>query len=149
MRNWEGETQAEKIKNMPPVKLLLADGSEYEETGRIETIAGVVDATSGAVNFRAMFSNKQGLLRSGASGKVIIPETIKNAFLIPQKATFNQQDKVLTYKVQGDSVVQNIITVRSTFDGKSFAVLSGLNNGDKIVTDGIATLKNGKKIKIQ
>jgi RND family efflux transporter, MFP subunit len=149
MRNWNGNSQAEKIKNMPLVKLLLSDGSEYEEKGRIETISGVVDATSGAVNFRASFSNKNGLLRSGTSGKVIIPRTLKNILVIPQKATFSQQDKILAFKVQGDSVVQKAITVKSTPDGKSYAVLEGLASGDKIVTDGIATLKNGKKIKLK
>lgn len=149
MRNWPGNSQAEKIKNMPPVKLLLSDGSEYEQAGRIQTISGVVDPTSGAVNFRASFPNKQGMLRSGTSGKVIIPRTLKNVLLIPQKATFSQQDKILTYKLQGDSVVQKVILVKTTPDGQSYAVLDGLVNGDKIVTDGIATLKNGKKIKTQ
>jgi len=149
MRIWDGNTQAEKIKNMPYVTLLLSDGSEYEEKGRIETISGVVDATSGAVNFRASFSNKHGLLRSGTSGKIIIPRVLKNVLLIPQKATFNQQDKVLVYKVQGDSVVQQVVLVKTTPDAKNYAVLEGLEKGDKIVTDGIVTLKNGKKIKMQ
>ena len=149
MRSWEGNSQVEKIRNMPSVKLLLADGSEYEKPGRIETISGVVDAVSGSVNFRASFVNKLGLLRSGTSGKIIIPKTLKNILMIPQKATFSQQDKTLVYKVQGDSVVSKVITVKSTADGLSYAVLSGLEAGDKIVTDGIATLKSNAKIKQQ
>lgn len=149
MRNWDGSTQTEKIKNMPPVKLLLSDGSEYEESGRIQTISGIVDAATGAVNFRASFPNKQGFLRSGTSGKIVIPKILKNILVIPQKATFNQQDKVMAFKVQGDSVVQKSITVKSTPDGKSYAILDGLQNGDKVVTDGVATLRNGKKIKVQ
>jgi membrane fusion protein (multidrug efflux system) len=149
MRIWKGNTQAEKIKNMPLVKLLLSDGTEYEETGRIQTISGVVDATSGAVNFRASFSNKHGLLRSGTSGKIVIPRTLNNVLILPQNATFNQQDKVLVYKVQGDSVVQKVIKVQPTSDAKNYAVLEGLEAGDKIVTEGIISLKNGKKIKVQ
>jgi len=149
MRNWDGNTQTEKIKSMPSVKLLLSDGSEYEESGRIQTISGVVDATTGAVNFRASFSNKQGLLRSGTSGKVVIPRILKGVLVIPQKATFNQQDKVLAYKVQGDSVLQKTIIVKPTPDGKNYAIIDGLVTGDKVVTDGIATLRNGKKIKVQ
>jgi membrane fusion protein, multidrug efflux system len=148
LRSWKGGSQAEKIKNMPDVKLLLADGSEYEVPGRIETISGVMNAATGSINLRAKFSNKEGLLLSGTSGKIVIPKTLKNVFLIPQKATFSQQDKVLAYKVQGDSVVQKIITVASTPDGINYAVTSGLANGDKIVIDGISTLKNGKEIKI-
>ncbi len=149
LKNAKGNSQAEKIKNMPAVKLLLADGKEYTEQGKILTISGVVDATSGAVNFRAIFPNKQGLLRSGTSCKIVIPNVMKNVFVIPQKATYNQQDKVLVYKLQSDSVVQKTITVKSTPDGQSYAVTDGLSAGDKIVTEGIATLKNGKKIKVQ
>jgi membrane fusion protein, multidrug efflux system len=149
MRNWKGNTQAEKIKNMPPIKLILSDGSEYEEKGHILTISGVVDATSGSVSFRASFPNQHGLLRSGTSAKVIIPRCLKDVLVIPQKATFGQQDKILAYKVQGDSAVQQIITVKSTPDGKSYVVTNGLVKGDKIVADGILTLTNGKKIKVQ
>jgi Membrane-fusion protein len=119
MRIWEGNSQAEKIKNMPEVKLLLADGKEYEETGKIQTISGVVDAVSGSVNFRASFSNKEGILRSGTSGKIVIPRVLKNTILIPQKATMSRQDKVLVYKVQGDSVMQKVIEVLSTPDGQN------------------------------
>lgn len=149
MRRLEGNSQSEKIKNMPPVKLLLADGSEYEETGRIETISGVVDAVSGTVNFRASFDNSHGLLRSGTSGKIIIPNILNDVILIPQKATLNQQHKTIVYKVQADSVVQRVVTVKSTPDGQSYAVLNGLTSGDKIVTDGVATLRQGRKINVK
>ena len=149
LKEFKGSTQAEKIKHMPAVRLLLSDGTQYEQTGRIETISGVVDATSGAVNFRASFSNKHGLLRSGSSAKVVIPSEHKNAIVIPQKATFAQQDKVLVYKFQGDSVVQKVVSVKTTPDGQAYVVTEGLSVGDKIVTDGIATLSNGQKIKEQ
>lgn len=148
LRSWEGNTQAEKIKNMPALRLQLADGSIYEQPGKIETIAGAVDATSGSVNFRASFPNSQGLLRSGTSGKVIIPRLLKDVLYIPQKATISQQDKVLVYKVEGDSVVLKSIHVKITPDGQHYAVLDGINAGDKIVTDGIVSIKNGQKIKL-
>jgi len=149
LKEYKGTTQSEKIKNMPPVKLLLSDGTEYEETGRIETISGVVDATSGSVSFRALFPNKHGLLRSGSSAKVIIPSEHKGSIVIPQKATFAQQDKILVYKFQGDSVIQKVVSVKTTPDGQGYVVTEGLSVGDKIVTDGIATLTNGQKIKEQ
>ncbi|ACF14138.1 efflux transporter, RND family, MFP subunit [Chloroherpeton thalassium ATCC 35110] len=149
MLEWKGETKAEKIKNMPDVKFRLSNGREYEEPGRIETISGVVDKTTGAVSFRAAFPNKNGLLLSGTSGKILIPKVISNALVIPQKATFSQQDKIMIYKVLGDSVMQDVVKVKSTPDGRSYVVFDGLESGDKIVTDGIATLSNGKKIKVQ
>jgi membrane fusion protein (multidrug efflux system) len=149
LKSQQGNTQAAKIKNMPRVKLLLSDDTEYEETGKIETISGIVDAISGSVNFRASFPNKHGLLRSGSSGKIIVPQPVSNALVIPQKATFSQQDKVLVFKVVGDSVVQKAITVKATPDGQSYVVLDGLVSGDKIVSGSIATLKSGQKIKVQ
>lgn len=143
----EGTTQSEKIKNIPQVSLILADGSEYEEKGKIETITGTVDITTGSANFRAEFSNKSGKLRSGTSGKIIIPKTLENVFVIPQKATFSQQDKVLVYRFESDSVNQQIISVLSMPNGQDYAVTGGLSDGDKIVSDGVATLRNGMRIK--
>ncbi len=148
LRKLEGNSQSEKIKNIPPVKLTLADGSEYEEPGKIETISGVV-SNSGAVNFRAVFPNKQGLLRSGTSGKVVIPRLLRDVFLIPQTATYFMQDKVLVYKYTDGKISSVAINVEATPDGKSYAVLSGLSAGDIIVTDGVATLSDGMSIEIQ
>lgn len=142
----EGASQSEKIKNMPQVTLILSDGSEYEEKGLIETITGTIDITTGSANFRAEFPNKSGKLRSGTSGKIVIPQTLNNVFVIPQKATFSQQDKVLVYKLEGDSVKQQIISVQSMPSGQEYAVTDGLSDGDKIVSDGVATLRNGMKI---
>jgi len=144
----EGNTQAEKIKNAPAVILRLADGTEYEHKGKIETITGSINTTTGSANFRAEFPNKDGELRSGTSGNISIPRHLDNVIVIPQKATFAQQNKTLVYKVQGDSVIQKTVEVLPTPDGKGYVVMNGLNPGDKIVSDGIVTLSHGKKIAI-
>jgi membrane fusion protein (multidrug efflux system) len=127
----------------------MPNGTMYEESGRIETISGIVDQTSGTVSFRASFPNKKGILLSGTSGNVIISKLMKEALIVPQRSTFSQQDKILVYKIQADSVIQNAIMVKSTPDGINYVVLDGLESGDKIVTDGIATLRNGQKINIR
>lgn len=147
--NLEGDTQAEKIKNTPPVTLILADGTVYPEPGRIETITGSVNITTGSANFRVSFPNTNGLLRSGTSGKITLPKRMNNVAIIPQKATFSQQDKTILFQVQGDSVIQKTVSVVSTPDGKNYAITAGLQSGDRIVTDGIATLYHGKKISYQ
>ena len=146
LKDIPGNTQAEKIKNIPPVTLTLKDGSVYSEKGKVETITGVVNITTGSASFRAEFPNKQGVLRSGFSGTISIPRTIEKSFIIPQKATFTQQDKYLVYKVQGDSVMQTIISVTPMPDGKNYVVTDGLSKGDRIVEDGIITLSNKQKI---
>jgi len=141
-----GKNQAEKINNLPPVSFKMADGTVYNEKGKIKTITGLVDVTTGTVTLRAEFPNAQGVLRSGFSGNIILPKAVSNAIVIPQKATFTRQDKYLAYKVQGDSVVSTLIKVVPTPDGRSYVVTNGLSNGDRIVSDGIATLADGKKI---
>lgn len=145
----EGNTQSEKIKNMESVSLILSDGSMYNDRGRIETITGTVDITTGTASFRAEFPNKSGKLRSGTSGKIIIPKTLCDVYVIPQKATFNQQDKVLVYKLEGDLVKQQIISVQAMPNGQEYAVIGGLSDGDKIVSDGVATLRDGMKISVK
>ncbi len=144
--NMEGENHVEKLRNLPEVTLTLKDKNVYAEKGKIETIAGMANIGTGSTNFRVEFSNKQGVLRSGTTGTVSIPRVMENALVIPQKATFAQQDKYLAYKLQGDSVVQTLLAVIPTPDGKNYVVTSGLSSGDRVVTDGIITLNNGKKI---
>ncbi len=142
----EGKTQTEKISKLPEVTLKMADGTVYPEKGKRKTITGQVNVTTGSVNFRADFPNPEGVLRSGFSGNISIPKHLENVLLVPQKATFTQQNKYLIYKVQGDSVVQTMISVVPTPGGKDYVVIDGLKAGDRIVNDGIITLSNGKKI---
>ncbi|MCC8036362.1 MAG: efflux RND transporter periplasmic adaptor subunit [Rikenellaceae bacterium] len=149
LARYPGRTQQEKIDNMPDVTLTLADGTRYPYTGKIETITGVIDTSTGSATLRAEFPNPIGTLRSGTSGQITIPRTVKGVIVIPQKATFQQLDKTLVYMVQGDSVVQAIIGVEAMPDGQSYAVTDGLSDGQRIVTDGVATLVNGEKISLQ
>jgi membrane fusion protein (multidrug efflux system) len=142
----EGGTQAEKLKHAPGGTLSLADGTVYPVKGKIETITGVVNISTGSVGFRAEFPNSEGVLRSGMSGKIAIPAAYDSVVLIPQKSTFAQQDKILVYTVENSAAKQRIITVSPTPDGTTYVVHSGLAAGERIVTDGVATLVDGAKI---
>lgn len=143
----DGRTQAEKISTLPEVTFTMADKTVYPEKGRIKTITGQANLSTGSVTFRADFPNKEGLLRSGFSGNIAIPKHVENAIVIPQAATFTKQNKYLAYKViEGDIAVQALISVVSTPDGKSYVVTEGLSNGDRIVTNGITTLADSTKI---
>jgi RND family efflux transporter, MFP subunit len=143
----EGETQAQKITNAPELTLTLADGTVYSEKGKLETISGVVNVSTGSINFRAAFPNPNGVLRSGVSGRISIPHTLNDVFVIPQAATFTQQDKVLVYQVVGDSAAQKIITVIPVSNGKEYAVTEGLAENDEIVSSGVVTITNGMKVR--
>lgn len=150
LKNTPGATQAEKIKKSEPVTLILADGTEYNEKGKIETINGIVNTSTGSANFRSSFPNPQGILRSGSTGSIRISTTVENALVIPQKATFEIQGQTFVFVVQKDNKVKQVtIKVTPTPDGQSFIVNSGLNENDKIVVNGIQNLKEGMEIKPQ
>jgi len=142
----EGVSRTEKLRNSPEVSLTLADGSVYPLKGRIETIAGVVNITTGSAGLRAVFDNADGQLRSGTSGTIAIPAFYTDVVIIPQRATFAQQDKTLVYVVEDGRAIQRIIEVTATPDGQSYIVHSGLQAGESIVTEGVATLVNGTRI---
>lgn len=142
----EGDTQSEKIKHIPNVRLTLANGTEYSHLGKVETITGSVQVTTGSVMLRAEFPNPDYELRSGMSGNVALPHYMENALVVPQKAVSEQQNKNLVFQVLGDSVVLKAITVVPTPNGQDYVVTSGLQVKDRIVTDGIITLRNGMKI---
>jgi membrane fusion protein (multidrug efflux system) len=145
----EGETQTEKLKHAPEITLTLADGTVYPHRGRIETVTGTVNIATGSAGFRAEFPNREGLLRSGASGKVSIPAYYSDVILIPRKATFAQQDKVFVYAVEDGAAQQRLIAVTPTPDGQTYIVTDGLTVGERIVTDGVATLSSGTKITVE
>jgi membrane fusion protein (multidrug efflux system) len=139
---------ATKIKEIPDVTLLLSDGTEYAEKGRIETINGLINTATGSVNLRARFPNSKGIIRSGSSTKVRIPQDVKNVILIPQSATFELQDKRFAATVGKDGKTKNaVITVNDNTVGNFYVVESGLKAGEEVVIEGVANLKEGTQIK--
>lgn len=135
------------VKKMPSVSLVLADGSTYSQNGTISTVSGVIDQTTGSVQMRATFDNASHVLRSGGTGSVLIPTHSADAILVPQKATFDVQDKKFVYVVNADKTVSSReIEVLTQNDGQTFVVTSGLKAGERIVVDGVNQLKNGQKI---
>lgn len=135
------------IDSLPAVKLIMADGTEYPENGKVTAISGVITQNTGAVQIRATFNNKNHMLRSGGTGSILIPMHNDNAIQIPQKATFDIQNKKFVYVLSPDSTVHvREIEVLTQNDGTNFIVSSGLTAGETIVIEGVNTLKEGVKI---
>lgn len=144
----ESHDIAEALSKMPAVGLKLADGSLYDQKGKVETVSGVIDQNTGSVSMRATFPNPGRILRSGGTGVISIPTITKDAILIPQKATYEIQDKKFVYVVGKDSKIKSTeIGVLSLNDGQNYVVTSGLKAGDRIVVDGVSTLKDNTEIK--
>ena len=127
-RSTGGITEA--VNKMPAVTLMLADGTKYAESGTVSNVSGVIDQTTGSVNMRATFPNPAHVLRSGGTGSV-----------------YEIQDKKFVYLVgSGNKVKSTEITVLSQNDGQNYVVTSGLKAGDRVVVDGVSTLKDGTQI---
>lgn len=145
----EGATVQDKIANIPAVRLRLANGSLYEQEGKIETINAVVNANTGSISFRAKFDNPSLLLTNGNSAKVEIPKIYENVIVVSQESTFEQQGNYQIFKLMAnDSVVSSTIKVKAQVDNL-YVVESGVEAGDSVVAKGADKLRTGTKIKPQ
>jgi membrane fusion protein (multidrug efflux system) len=138
-----GRTIADKIKALPQVELQLADKNIYSAKGRIELMEGQFDKTMGTISFRAVFANTGGLLRTGSTGRIRIPQTSSATVPVPQTATFELQDKIFVYAV-GDSnkVSSRPLHVLAKTTGW-YLVDKGVRPGDRIVYAGMDRLQDG------
>jgi membrane fusion protein (multidrug efflux system) len=143
---YPGQTLTDKLKQLPSISLLLADGTEYAKQGKIDVIDGQFDKNTGAITVRASFANPQGLLRSGNTGKVRLSLEHKDALIVPESATIEMQDKVFVFTV-GDSskVKKQAITIVGK-NGENYLVKEGVKAGDQIVLSGIDKLQEGMVI---
>jgi len=139
----------QEVAKLPPVELVLANGQVYEHKGTVELGSSLIDPATGSLQMKGVFPNPDAILRSGSTGTIRIPTIYKNAIIVPQKATYDIQDKKMIFTVDSTNVVHatNIEVANNTSD--SFIIDSGLNDGDKIVIDGIGKIKDGDKIELQ
>ncbi|HTI12194.1 MAG TPA: efflux RND transporter periplasmic adaptor subunit [Puia sp.] len=144
-----GKTIKDKIHGLPPVELELADKSIYAFKGRIELMNGQFDKTMGTISFRAIFPNAEGLLRTGGTGKVRIPQINTGLLPVPQTATYELQDRVFVFAV-GDSnkvISRPLHIVQKTTN--YYLVDKGVQTGDKIVFAGMDRLQDGAVVSPQ
>jgi len=145
-QQYPGAAIQDKLSQLPPVSLILSDGTRYPEKGVIGSISGQFDQRTASVRIRAVFHNPHGLLRSGNTGKVVFQSPFHDALLVPQAATVELQDKIFVFLLdKGNKVGQHLVTV-SGKSGNNYIVSAGLKPGDRIVTAGIEKLKDGMVI---
>lgn len=141
-----GNSIAEKVKNIPPVELMLADNSIYLQKGKVESVSGQFNNSMGSISFRAAFRNTDGLLRSGNTGKVRIPQSITDALIVPQESTFELQDKVFVFLLTDSNKVASAPIKIAGRSGNYYLVENGIKAGQKIVYTGIDRLRDGMVI---
>ena len=131
------------------VRLKLEDGSDYGLVGHVQFSEISVDQNTGTVTLRASFPNPQGLLLPGTFVKAVFDQAVQpNAFLIPQPAVQRDFDgSAFVYIVgPGNKATRRKVVADRTY-GTSWIVTSGLKAGDKVITQGLANLKQGDKVR--
>ena len=142
-----GQSLDEKIKNIPEATIILANSTEYPQRGRITLASGMISTQTGSATFKAIFPNREGLIRSGSSATIRIPEVLHDVLIIPQSATYELQNKFFAYRVDSANKVSAVAFDPLPSDnGQSFLVTKGIKPGDRIVVAGINSLKNGATI---
>ncbi len=146
----DGKSSVEQaLAAMPPVQLQLADGTIYPIQGKIISISGVLDTSTGSATAKASFANPDGVLRSGATGKVIIPNAMRDVISIPQASTFEIQGLKYCFIVDDSGkLTQTPITVNPNDDGKNYIITSGIKPGQTVLIEGVGiSAKDGMQIK--
>ncbi len=145
-----GKTRQEKIKNLPKVTLIMANGEVYEHKGTIETINSQVDPQTGTVSYRAVFDNPKRLLTNGSTGIIKIPTVYQNVLAVPQKATFERQGRTYVMKIErtDSTTVANIQPIHVMDASKNlFLIDQGLKEGDEIIAAGASQIRPGTAVK--
>lgn len=146
LKTSNGATVSEKLKNMPMVELVMANGEIYTEKGKIETVTGQINPSTGSIQFRVAFPNGQKMLTNGSSGKIRVPNRYDDVLIVPESSTYEQQGVVYAYKVTKDTAKSVVIEVQDRVNNR-VVVKSGLKKGDMVVASGIGGLKSGTAIK--
>lgn len=135
------------LDNLPDVTFFFKNGSEYPLKGRITSITGTVDRTTGTLTCKATFPNPDGGLYSGVQGTVVIPFDVQDVMVVPQNAVVRLQSKSLVYKVGADSCAYSTIVETVNFSSeRDLIVTKGLEVGDVIVTEGANNLVEGQRV---
>jgi membrane fusion protein (multidrug efflux system) len=139
----------EQHKREDRIELLLANQTKFTEKGKIGAIEAKFNNQTGNIAFRADFPNRDGLLRHGQTGNILIHRTLKDAIVIPQRATFEILDKRYVWIVGEDDVAhQHLITIKHELED-IFVVDSGLKVSDKIVLEGVREVEEGGKVEYE
>lgn len=146
-RQYAGATIEEKIRSVPPVTLLLADGSAYGKKGLLEMVGGQFDESTAAIALRAVFQNENGLLRTGNTGRIRLESRFEGIVLVPQAATVEMQDKFFVFRLDKKGLVRRTAFTVTGKSGNSYIAGPELRPGDVIVTSGLGRLQDGMPVK--
>jgi membrane fusion protein (multidrug efflux system) len=131
------------------IELMLANGSKFNQLGKIGAIEADFNNENGNIPFRADFPNPDRLLRHGQTGTVVTSRVQNDAIVIPQRATFEVLQKRYVYVVDKENVAhQREIAVQNELEDL-FVIKSGVGVDDTIVLEGIRQVRDGDKVEYE
>lgn len=142
-------SQGGAVPTSAQVRLKLPDGSIYGYTGSVEFSQVIVEQGTGSVTIRARFPNPQSILLPGMYVTAEFAQAVQTAaILVPQQAVSRdpQGNATLFVVGAGDRASQRTVVAERTF-GTSWVVTQGLAPGERVITQGLGTLKDGATIK--
>ena len=133
-------------ENLLKVQLKMANNEIYKYSGEVKTIEADFNNETGNIAFRATFPNPEKLLRHGETGNIEMKIPLKNAIIIPQKATFEVLEKKYVFVVDKNNRVHSReVTIDSEIPDL-YILKSGLKAGERIVLEGIRKVKENDQI---
>jgi len=136
----------ETEENLMKVNLLMANNQLFEFPGVVKTIEADFNNETGNIAFRATFPNSKGLLRHGETGNVQMNIPIKDAIIIPQKATYEVLEKKYVFVVDKNSVVHSREIKIASELPDLYIVKEGLAENERILLEGIRKVQDNDKI---
>lgn len=127
------------------VELIMINGKTYPHKGKIAMINNIINSSTGSVSLRADFDNPDLILSSGSTGKVRIPTTYQDVWVIPQAVTIDRQGRKMIFVLDGNTVNPRPIDIIAQTDTE-FVVSQGIEPGTTIVTEGVSRLRDGQTI---
>lgn len=131
------------------VSLMMANGEKFPENGYVQTVEGEFDNETGNIAFRAKFPNSKGILRNGETGKIQMAVPLIGAIIIPQKATYEIQDKTYVFVIDKNGLAKSREVKIGNELPDIYIISSGLTENDKILLDGVQKVKDDQKLKVK
>ncbi len=140
------QSVTQRLSHLPEVQLILADGKPFEQKGKIQMVDGKFDTGTSSISVRAAFSNPRYLLRSGNTGRIVLPETRQNVILVPVQATTDIQDKIYVFRLTPDNHAERIAITVNGKSGDNYILSQGLKPGDRVIAKDANLVTEGEQV---
>lgn len=143
-----GQLTSRNVKN---IQLVLSDGTEFSESGKLNFSASEIDPALGTQQLRAVFENADRSLLPGQFVRARVTTGIRDGvFIVPQTSVLTNDQGKFVYVAEKDAAGKAVAGVRviqeGGWQGENWVVLGGLKAGDKVITDNLIKIRPGAPV---